>query len=287
MPNKHPAANLLRALIIRDRNIADGTLQKQLEDWGFLSADPTMLPLMRQDIPAAPAGFDPTNRMHRLSVRFLREQKVYEFFHPNDAMHQALEFLGVPDQRLTVEQILLSRIDLKIACKRVNEKKSWHLTEDALRLYQHYFWNVPALTFDEWGRFLFNRTSLYERFMGLLTAPPKLAFYHLRLDQQIESKKMIQRVQEIAYFALEEIDQKPGVSIDKVKSINLLGKIVIEAHAALSTSDMALKDTLKQFEQWRMEHPQLLPPGIQQLAPSGNFSNSGLDGKKGNGKLPN
>jgi hypothetical protein len=150
-------------------------------------------------------------------------------------------------------------------------------------MFRHYFWNVGALTLDEWGRFLFGRTSMYERYMGLLTAPPKLAFYHLRLDQQIESKKMIQRVQEIAYFAIEEIDQKPGVSIDKVKSINLLGKVVIEAHHALSTSDMALKDTLKQFEQWRMEHPDVLPPSLKQLAPAGNFTGSGLDPKKKNG----
>jgi hypothetical protein len=277
---------MLRSLIIRERDITDGQLQKQLDDWGFLSADPTMLPLMRQEVPAPPQGFNPDSRVHRPSVRFLREQQVYEFFHPNEAMHQALAILSDPEQRLAVEQILLSRLDLKVACNKVNTKKNWRLTEDCLRLYRHYFWNVAALTFDEWGRFLYGRTAMYERYMGLLTAPPKLAFYHLRFDQQIESKKMIQRVQEIAYFALEELDQKPGVTIDKVKSINLLGKIVIEAHNALSTSDMALKDTLKQFEQWRMEHPEVLPTSLKQLAPDGNFTGSGIEKKNGatNGK---
>lgn len=280
MPNKHPGESYIRYLLIREPTITDAQVQKDLEDWGFLTADPLLLPIMRQEIGTPPAGFQPANRVHRPSVRYLREQKVYEMFHPNDAMHEALGILSEPEQRMAVEQILLARLDLKIACKRVNEKKGWHLTEDGLKLYRHYFWDVGSMTFDEWGRFLFGRTSQYERYMGLLTAPPKLAFYHLRLDQQIESKNMIKRVQEIAYFALEEIDQKPGVSIDKVKSINLLGKVVIEAHAALSTSDMALKDTLKQFEQWRMEHPQLLPPSLASLAPAGNFSGSGADTKK-------
>src|SRR5512142_754492 len=116
MPNKHPAANLLRALIIRERNITDAQLQQQLDDWGMLSADPTLLPILRAGIPDSPQGFDPTSHTHRATVRFLREQQVYEFFHPNDAMHQALESLGDPEKRMAVEQILLARLDLKIAC---------------------------------------------------------------------------------------------------------------------------------------------------------------------------
>ena len=69
--------------------------------------------------------------------------------------------------------------------------------------------------------------------------------------------------------------EKPGSSIDKVKSIKLLGTTVIDAHNALSTSDMALKDVLKQFEHWRMDHPQVLPPSLKQLA-GGGGSHSGL-----------
>lgn len=283
MPNKHPAINMIKALVVRDRAISDGNIQKQLEDWGMLSADPTMLPFVRAELPPAPQGFDPGNRLHRPSVRFLRDHQLYEFFHPNDAMHQAMELLGNPEQRMAAEQILLARLDLKIACKRVNEKHNWHLTEDGLKMYRHFFWNVAALTFDEWGRFLHGRTAMYERFMGLLTAPPKLAFYHLRLEQQVESKRMIQDVQTIAYKTLLEVDEKPGVTVDKVKSIALLGKVVLEAHIALSTSDMALKDTLKQFEQWRLQHPQGMPSSIGELAPRGNFSKSGLDPEKQNG----
>jgi hypothetical protein len=280
MPSKHPAANFLKYLIIQDRTIPDAMIQRRLEEWGFLSADPTLLPIMKAEIPAPPAGFNPADRTHRPSVRYLREQQVYEMFHPNDALNQALDLLSFPDQRLVAEQLLLSRLDLKLTCKLVNAKQNWHLTEEGLAMYRHYFWNVPSMTFDEWGRFLFSRTSYYERYMSLLTAPPKLAFYHLRIDQQIDSKRMIEDVQRIAHEALLEVREKPGVPIDKVKSINLLGKVVIEAHNALATSDMALKDTLKQFEQWRMEHPQITPPSLLKLAPAGNFSGSGMEDKK-------
>jgi hypothetical protein len=277
MAAKHPAANLLRFLLVQDPQITDAQLQKQLDDWGFLSADMNYLGFLRQSIPAQPTPFFPQNRAHRESVRYLRNLEIYEMFNPNEAMNEAWEVLSNPEQRLVVEQILLARLDLKIAATKVNEKRDWHLTSDGLSCYRHYFWNVPSLTFDEWGRYMFSRTSLYERYMALLTAPPKLAFYHLRLDQSIDSKRMIQDAQMIAHKTLLEIDERPGSTIEKVKSINLLSKVIIEAHAALSTSDMALKDVLKQFEHWRMDHPQLLPPSIKTLAPVGNFSGSGLD----------
>lgn len=277
---KHPAAFFLRYLIVADPEVTDASLQKRLEDWGFLTADPSYFPQLRTEVMARPDGFDIANRAHRPSVRFLRNLQIYEMAHPDEAMQDALHILEDPDKRMAVEQILLARLDLKITAQKVNTKRNWHLTEDILSLYRHYFWNVPSMTFDEWGRYMYNRTALYEQYMSLLLASPRLAFYHLRLDQTIESKRMIQRAQEIAYFALEEIAQKPGVPVDKVKSISLLGRLIIDAHAALSTSDMALKDVLKQFEHWRMEHPQIMPPSIKDIAPGGNFTGSGADDPK-------
>jgi len=191
--------------------------------------------------------------------------------------------------RLVVDQILLARLDFKMACHRINKKMGWFLSEDALKAYKYYFWNVDLLTFDDWGKFLFGRASLYERHMALLQGNQSLALFHLRLEQAVESKMMIQRSQEIAYFTLEEVSMKPGTAPDKVKAISVLSKAVVECHEALSTSDMALKDVLKQFERFRMEHPQQLPPDIHSLAPIGNYSGGGAAEKEALNakKLPN
>jgi hypothetical protein len=276
MATKHPAENLLKYLIVQDPTILDGTIQKNLEDWGFLTADPTYLPLLRQSIPQPPPIFDATNRAHRPSVRYLRDLEIYEFFHPNAAMDEAWSILDDYERRRGVEKLLLARLELKATVKKLNEKFGWHLSVDGVTMFRHAFWNVPSMTFDEWGRYMYNRTAMYEQYMSLLLASPKLAFYHLRLNQSIESKVMIQDVQRIAHAVLLEVSEKPGCSIDKVKSIKLLGSAIVEAHNALSTSDMALKDVLKQFEHWRMEHPQVLPPSVQALAPHGNYSGSGV-----------
>lgn len=210
-------------------------------------------------------------------MQYLRDENVYEFFFPTSAAEEAWTILSDPQKRMAVEQVLLARLDLKATAKKINAKHDWHLTADGMSMFRHFFWNVKALTFDEWGRYLFGRSSLYERYMGLLQAPPQLAFFHLRLDQTLESKAMIRRTQEIAYFTLEEVAQKPGAGVDKVKAINMLGKTIVDCHVAMSTSDMALKEALKEFERFRMVHPHSAPKDIHQLAPAGNYSGSGVE----------
>lgn len=194
-------------------------------------------------------------------MSFLRKHGIYEFFHPTDGVRQAWKILSEPLVRLNVEQALLARLDRKAICLRLNKKHGWHLSADGMSAFHDMFWNVELLTWDEWGRFLYGRSGMYERYMSMLQATPELAMFHLQLQQAIDSKTMIQRTQEIAYFTIEEVSRKPGTGPDKVKAIGVLGKTIVDCHEALSTSDMALKDILKNFERFRMEHPQI-PPRI-------------------------
>lgn len=279
---KHPAEFFIRYLLLKDRQTTDATLEKTLDDWGFLQPAPTFWGFARQRaIAAMPAGFNPANRLDRASMKFLRDQQVYDLFFPTAAVELAWTILTDPTQRIIIEQALMARLDHKTAASQLNRKNNWFLTGDALAAFNHFFWNVKLLTFDEWGRFLYNRTSMYDRHMALLQGSPALAFFHLRIEQSMESKKMIQRSQEIAYHTLEEVNLRPGTGPDKIKAIGLLGKVVVDAHNALSTSDMALKDVLRNFERFRMEHPKIVTPDIRQLAPGGNYTGSGNEGDGG------
>lgn len=279
---RHPAEYFLRFQIIRDPTITDAQLLRELDIRGFLEPQQNYLGFLRQELGATPAPnpFQPNNKLHRPSMQYLRDQQVYEMFFPTAGVLEAQEYLSDPAKRMQVEQVIMSRLDIRTAATKVNRKHSWFLTEDGISTYRHYFWNLKLLTFDQWGRYLYERTSLYDRYMALLQADAKLSFFHLRLDQTIDSKKMIQRAQEIAYFALEEVNLVPGVRADKVKAIGILTKSITDCHNAMSTSDMALSGVLKEFERFRMEHPQLSPPPILRLAPGGNFSGSGVDEKE-------
>lgn len=275
--DKHPAEYFIRYMLVRDiATITNAEMMKKLSDWAFLQPTDTYWGFLRQRVgDELPQVFDPLNRLHQDSMKFLRKMEIYDLFFPTEATQEAWAILADPQKRSLIEQALMARIDPKVIAQKLNKKFSWFLTEDGIERFSHYFWNVKLLTFDEWGRFLYERTALYDRHLALLQGPPSLAFFHLRLEQTVESKRMIQRVQEIAYHNLEEVNTRAGVSPDKVKAIGILGKVVKECHDALSTSDMALKDILSNFERWRMEHPQSNPPSIHELAPGGNFSGSG------------
>jgi hypothetical protein len=289
---RHPAQHFIQYLILLHPDWTDAVLEKTLKDWGMLAPcdwDKYFWTFLRSEIPQPPVDFNPLDRTHRPSVRYLRQLGVYEIFRSTPEMQAAWDILANPEQRLVVEQVIFSRLDLRMACQRINKKQGWFLSEDAVSLFRHYFWNTRLLTFDDWGKFLYGRNAMYERHMALLQGDPRLALFHMRIDQGVESKTMITRSQEIAYFTLEEVSLKPGTAPDKVKAIAVLTKAVVECHEALSTSDMALKDVLKQFERFRMEHPQTPPPNIRDLAPLGNFTGGGLMEKETgkNGKMPN
>lgn len=275
---RHPAEFYIKHLIVKlGYPVDNAPILHAIEQAGFLSPDPNYLGFLRQELEPVPLMFDPANKLHRPSMQYLRQQGIYELFWPTSAVTDAFDILTDPEKRIVVEQVLLARLDLKHSAQRLNKKHGWFLTEESLGAFRQFFWNVKLLTFDEWGRFLFGRSAMYERYMGLLTADPRLALFHLRLEQQVESKNMLQRAQEIAYFTLEEVALKPGTGPDKVKAVGVLTKSIVDCHEALSTSDMALRDVLKQFERFRMEHPLVPPPDIKQLAPKGNFSGSGAD----------
>jgi len=287
---RHPAENYLKYLMIRHPDWDDAAILKNLSDWGILpppSWNEKYLIFLKGELPPLPSDFDPLDITHRASMAHLRKLGIYEIFRNTPEMQEAWDILANPDQRLVVEQVVLSRLDPKMAAQRINKKQGWFLSEEGINTFRHYFWNTKLLTFDDWGRYLYGRAALYERHMALLSGDHRIAFHHLRIDQSVESKLMIQRSQEIAYFTLEEVNLKPGTGPDKVKAIAVLAKAVVECHEALSTSDMALKDVLKQFERFRIEHPQQVPPEIRTLAPLGNYTGGAQAEKEKQGKLPN
>lgn len=281
---KHPSELFIKYLMVKQEGVTDAEILKTLMDWSILpplkAEVESYFAWLRVDLAGQPQGFNQANQLHRPSVIYLRKVGVYELFFQNDAVSEAWDILSDPQKRMAVESVLMSRFLpalQKDVLHKLNSKSNWHLTAAGVAAYGKFFWNVGFLTFDDWGRFLYERTSLYDRHMGLLQAPKELAYYHLRLDQNVESKRMIQRAQEIAYYTLEEVAQLPGVRADKVKAISVLTKSITECHEALSTSDMALKEVLAQFERFRMENPQLSPPSIHLLAPKGNFTGSGAE----------
>jgi hypothetical protein len=278
---RHPAEYLIKYFLLQGGGpgaVTDAVLLYRLQNYGFLPpADEPYFGLLRQEMGEIPPNLNLGDRTHRPSVQFLRDEGVFDLFFPDQDMQEALAILNDTFKRTVIEQTVLSRLDPKLAALRLNQKYRWFLTAETLKLYEHYFWNVNLLSFDEWGRYLFNRSAMYDNYMALLRADQSLAFYHLRLDQTLESKSAIKRAQEIAYYTLEEVAQIPGVKENKIKAIGVLTKAITECHHALNTTDVAMGGVLKQMEKFRVVTNEPAPKDINQLAPAGNFSGSGVD----------
>lgn len=173
---RHPAEFYIKYQIVKQGFPVDNApVLHAIEQAGFLSPDANYLGFLRQDLEPLPPGFDPANKLHRASMQYLRQQGIYELFWPTSAVNDAFDILTDPEKRMVVEQVLLARLEVKHAAQRLNKKHGWYLTEEAIQAFRQFFWNVKLLTFDEWGRFLYGRSAMYERYMGLLTADPRLA----------------------------------------------------------------------------------------------------------------
>lgn len=297
---RHPAENFIRYLIIKGRadkmaavgNVIDLTptgavaatsdvpnseIFKSMDVWGMLLPEEAYLKELRESIPAPPLSFDPSNKMHRPSMQYLRDQQVYEMFFKTEAVEEAWDILAEQAKRQIVEQILLARSVGKGLIQKVNQNNDIHLTEEGVRKFGHYFWNVGLLTFDQWGKYLVHRSSLHHDYMALLRGSRELLLFKLRITQNLESKAMVKRAQEICYHTMEQVNLMPGTDSEKVKSIGVLTKSIVDCDTALSASDAALGAVLKQFEKFRTEHPQLPPADITKLAPDGSFTGGAKD----------
>jgi hypothetical protein len=283
---RHPAEFYVKFLLIDEPPDQDpqprfNAIMFDLQERGFLAPAETYLPMLWAEIADVyPEVLEPRIPTHRASVNFLRAQQVYEFFNPNEAMNGAWTILKDPEYRLAVEQALMGRLTPKQIAYELNRAHKWHLTEEGVAQFGHCFWNVKLLTFDDWGRFLYGRTALYERHMALLSAPAMLTLHHLGVEQQVESKAMIEQAQKQIFFTFMELAQKPGTDQAKVKGMAILNKAMLDSHEALSTSDMQLKDVLKNFEKFRIQHNQPAPKSIHELAPEGNYTGSGVQPKE-------
>ena len=263
---KHPAHYYIKTLILQDPGITDQQLKTIVGEAGYISPTDDCLINTRQELSPQPANLDTSDKLHRPSMKYLRDQEIYDLFFPTPAVKEAFEILSDPHKRQAIEQVLLNpelRNDVKTVIKILNKKNKWLITEDGVLSFYHFFWNTKLLTIDQWSKYLYEKTTLYDRYMGLIKGSPQLAFFHLRLDQSLDSKNLIRRAQEIAYFTLEEVNQQSGALPDKVKSIGILTRAITDCHEALSTSDMALTGVLQEFEKWRMDRIEVKAPDIK------------------------
>ncbi|MDD1709987.1 MAG: hypothetical protein LUQ37_03655, partial [Methanoregulaceae archaeon] len=126
---RHPSLYFIKYLMTQDRPEA------QDNNWVCAMVTSLGYPKPHQDFLAytraelhIPASFQPRNRYHRESAKFMRQEGIWSLHNPDAATREATLIITNLRVRPTVEQLLLGHIEPKEVAKKVNSRFSEFLT---------------------------------------------------------------------------------------------------------------------------------------------------------------
>lgn len=234
-----------------------------------------LLQAVRADLtPKIPPGYQPTNRYHRESVRFLRSEGIWGMHNPDDDVYQAQTLLSNSRVRAVVDQLLLGRLEPKDVAKKVNARLGAHLTASIVETYSHYFWNVGLMRIDDWNEVFSGQEIVKSKTVSAIQGGPAMALHLAGFEQRIEAKLMLREMMESVYFDFRDWRNQPR-SEQRTRCLASLSKAACGLDFQLSQADVAIKDALTKFEQFRMQQSKEGVIDIKDLAPDGNFTQSG------------
>lgn len=138
---RSPAERFIQSRLLEGVGVLD--LQRELVDRQL-----DVLPRGRLDAYAAalavPQGFDPRDLSHRASQRFLLEQGLRQYFHPDQDMRAAMWLLDQPQPREFTEVLVVSGADDDwLACALA--RRGTPFSSRALWLYRRFFFDLSLV----------------------------------------------------------------------------------------------------------------------------------------------
>lgn len=273
---RHPSELFIKYLMLSQApQASDEWIKYYLEQFAFPSPDPNYLMWIRRELfGKIPPDFQPTNKFHKESVRFLKEEKIYGLYNMDAAVKECLVILTNQRARPMIEDMLLGRIEPRDIAKKVNARLNDFFTVEVIESYAHYFWNVSLLKVDDWAVLLKDVDYRREHTMAILQVGPAMVLHKHNFQQQIDSKTILREIQETLYFDFRDWKAQPR-SINRTKALTVLARATVNIDERLSEADSALKESLAAFERFRMKQAENHVKGMEEIAPVGNYSSSG------------
>lgn len=276
---RHPSENFIKYLLTSGHQSADDDAWIRLivTAMNYPSPDSAYLTWLRNDLDSKiPADFRPHDRAHTESRKFLKAEGIFGFHQQTKEVKEANEIVMNYRARALTESLLLGRLEARDVAKKVNARLATFYTEEGIDAYRHYYWQVGIMRVEDWVAILPNPADDHQRqnILAISQVGAAMALHKTGIQQQIDSKSMLRSMQETLYFDFHEWRTKKH-SGERTKSLTNIAKAMVSVDEQLSQSDSALKDSLKAFEQFRMETEKVAVPDVRAIAPGGNFSKSG------------
>lgn len=98
-----------------------------------------------RDRTVPPKPFYPEDDTHKPSYRFMLSEGLTRAFQPDRAYREALRILARPRWRELVESMVLSGAPNEVVAHAVTVRMRGTVTEEGIKAYKHFFWNVDLL----------------------------------------------------------------------------------------------------------------------------------------------
>lgn len=283
MENRHPAEFFIKYLLTLPQAEAqdDNWIRKHLQDIGYPPPMLDYVSKLRQELLADfPVDYDPKDRFNRQSVKFLRKHGIWTLHNPSEDTKESTKILIDAQVRKVVEQLFLGRLDSKEIASRVNSRFRRFYTADSMADYSHYFWNCSIMKSNDWLLFFEGYDRLdQQRNMSIIQGGGGMALHVAGFKQDLESKEMLREMLEAIHFDFRDWKNAPR-SMDRTRAFATLSKAATDIDERMSESSTAVRDHLAVFKNWQMKHNQSNVKGIEDVAPHGNFSDSGAELKE-------
>lgn len=144
MIRRSPAEYYFKYLVVHPQCYDDAFIKNVARELGIDHLGPWYVTWLREGL-RPPSPFYPEDARHVKSQRFLLREGLERVFNPTKDMDQALRILSRPRWREVVETMLLSRAPLEAVVHALRVRHKASVSEEAVRLFKHYFWNIDLL----------------------------------------------------------------------------------------------------------------------------------------------
>lgn len=280
---RHPSEFFIKYLLTLPQNEAsdDNWITMGVQRIGY---PPPIIPYiasLRQLILADyPVDYAPTDRYNRESVKYLRNHGIWSLHNQTPDVQEAIRLLADIPIRKVLEQLLLGRVEHKEIASRINSRFRRFITSETIEQYSHYFFNCALLKTNDWVAF-FERYDRNEaqKSLSIIQGGSGMALHTAGFRQEIESKDILKDMMETLHYDFKDWKNAPR-SKDRTMAFATLVKAVTVIDERMSESSTAVRDHLAIFKAWQMTHTPGNVKGIEDIAPHGNFSESGAELKE-------
>lgn len=277
----HPAQYFIRYLMVAAEDISEAAINGTLRLYGLAPVEKEEYALLRAELESdQPEDLQLWNRAHVPTRTWLRKHKIHSLVFPDADVTEMNENI-LKDARLRqqIEVLLLGNVSHREISYRL-QKKGFVVGEIAVAEFRHYFWNTGEMGLSDWvkyfeadggktgsGRTAATKTTL----RAALDCGPEIARYFVGIEQNIDGKKVLLELQAENYYVFQQLRAMP-LSAAKVEGLAIITRNLLRIDERISAGDMALQDTLRRFEQFKVRSDGTKVPSLADLAPTGSIS---------------